>query len=100
MTISVSPLGRMLPSARSMMPILSAHIGAAEIGADLDLLACPKKKVSVFKRRLRRAGHRGQLGCQYKPYKVCPTCGTAVEMHYLCMKCTNAHIRHHRSINT
>ncbi|SPQ94258.1 unnamed protein product (mitochondrion) [Plasmodiophora brassicae] len=69
-----------------MISSMARPVGVLPITVeDLEEMACPKKKVSVFKRRLRVAGHRAQRGLEHKPYKICKSCGAAVEMHYLCM---------------
>lgn len=54
------------------------------------LCAVPKRKTSVRRRRIRRAGHRlAKKKWNYVYYKLCPTCGDPVRPHLLCMNCHN-----------
>lgn len=57
---------------------------------DLLTMAVPKRKVSLYRRRLRRAGHRAQAPNSHIPYRTCGSCGSPVRMHYVCYHCVRS----------
>jgi ribosomal protein L32 len=62
-------------------------------GEEFDLLAVPKKKSSVMRRRLRADGQRRRKNEQYVGYRMCPRCDIPVAPHFLCPKCKQVHGR-------
>jgi ribosomal protein L32 len=59
-------------------------------GVEMELLAVPKRKVSVMKRRQRQDGQRRRKNEQYVPYRLCPSCQSAVAPHHVCYRCKKA----------
>ena len=63
---------------------IQALAAAASVGA-VQLCAVPKKRTTIYKRRLRREGQwRAKAKTVMKVYRVCVGCGKAVEPAYMC----------------
>jgi len=81
-----------VPSWKFGSPILSTpsqRVHAMVVAQqNICLCAVPKKKHTVAKRRIRRAGQRlAKRKWQYVQYYLCDTCGDPTRQHHLCMTC-------------
>lgn len=82
---------RMFTSSAMLTPG-QRMLAAIQARDEIYLCAVPKKRVSIKRRNIRRAGQRMQKRrFEFKQYKICCGCGNPVLQHHLCMKCKKIH---------